>query len=115
MQNFGEAPLTRAELEEHCRCALATARHACAELAEDLNEASDADLINRVFMARVLIEDAMPVLLPREQNRAKAGTALWGGIPEADRKDAGRGTGAFLAWLLGYRRVTRVDTTPPRA
>ena len=112
MQDFGEPPLTRAELEEHCLCALAAARHACGELAEDLNEATDAELVERVFLARGLIEPALAHLLKREPHRPKAALAFLGGVPAQWYRKEGRGFGAFGFWLNGFRRVTRADITP---
>lgn len=112
MQDFGEPPLTRAELEDFCRCSLAAARHAMAELAEDLNEASDTELVERAMLAMWALEPAVPMLLPREQHPQKRGHAFLMGVPAVPTPEKSRGEGAFVSWMHGYRRVTRADITP---
>lgn len=112
MQDFGEPPLTRAELEDFCRGALAAAQHAVAELAKDLNEASDADLVDRALLAMQLLDPAVPMLIPREPHRQKRALAFLTGVPKFATAKGGRGTGVLIAWLNGLRRVTRADITP---
>lgn len=112
MKKFGETPLTRAELEEHCRCALGAARHACAEMAEDLNEATDAELVTRVMLARRLLTPALPLLVPREGHRMKRAVSFMNAVPEDWLPGRGRGRGSFISWLCGLRRVTAADITP---
>ncbi|SEM69745.1 hypothetical protein SAMN04515666_11949 [Bosea lupini] len=112
MKSFGEAPLTRAELEEHCLSALAAARHACAELAQDLNEATDAELVERAMLARRFLLPAVAMLIPRQPHRQSRALAFWNSVPEAQWPSQGRGYGALMSWLFGYRTVTRADITP---
>ena len=85
-----------------------------AELREAMRRsiALNAELVERVFLARALIEPALAHLLKREPHRPKAALAFLGGVPAQWYTKEGRGFGAFGFWLNGFRRVTRADITP---